>query len=547
MRNLIGTVFAAALASAACAQPSAQAQSQATGGPPKLVVVISIDQLSGELFDEYRPHFTGGLARLANGTAFRNGYQAHAATETCPGHSTILTGSHPTHTGIIGNTWVDQSVSRSDKTVYCAEDERVAGSSTTAYTVSPLHLRTPTLGDLLKRRSPQSLNVAVAGKDRSAVMMGGHNVDQRWYWSGKGFTTDNKSAAVPATITKANAELARLIATPRTALESPPLCQAKATPYAVTPQLSVGAGRFARAAGDLRAFRSSPEYDAAVLAVAAGLVQEMRLGSDGALDVLSVGLSATDYVGHSLGSGGEEMCLQLLSLDRDLAGFFQVLDAQDIDYAVVLTADHGGMDIPERLRAKGIVQAARADPALATAEVGKVLAAKLKLTGPVLLGDLANDVWIDRALKPNERTRVEREAIAFFKAHPQVEAVFTKRQISRIPLAKTAPDRWSIAERVRASFDQQRSGDLYVVLKQYVSPIAEPGVGYVATHASVWDYDRRLPILFWRKGMRPSARQDHVATVDILPTVAAQIGLSLPANVDGTCLNGVEGIVCSVR
>lgn len=547
MRNLIGTVFAAALASAACAQPAAQAQSQATGGPPKLVVVISIDQLSGELFDEYRPHFTGGLARLANGTAFRNGYQAHAATETCPGHSTILTGSHPTHTGIIGNTWVDQSVSRSDKTVYCAEDERVAGSSTTAYTVSPLHLRTPTLGDLLKRRSPQSLNVAVAGKDRSAVMMGGHNVDQRWYWSGKGFTTDNKSAAVPATITKANAELARLIATPRTALESPPLCQAKATPYAVTPQLSVGAGRFARAAGDLRAFRSSPEYDAAVLAVAAGLVQEMRLGSDGAPDVLSVGLSATDYVGHSLGSGGEEMCLQLLSLDRDLAGFFQVLDAQGIDYAVVLTADHGGMDIPERLRAKGIMQAARADPALATAEVGKVLAAKLKLTGPVLLGDLANDVWIDRALKPSERTRVEREAIAFFKAHPQVEAVFTKRQISRIPLAKTAPDRWSIAERVRASFDQQRSGDLYVVLKQYVSPIAEPGVGYVATHASVWDYDRRLPILFWRKGMRPSARQDHVATVDILPTVAAQIGLSLPANVDGTCLNGVEGIVCSVR
>ena len=135
MRNLIGTVFAAALASAACAQPAAQAQSQATGGPPKLVVVISIDQLSGELFDEYRPHFTGGLARLANGTAFRNGYQAHAATETCPGHSTILTGSHPTHTGIIGNTWVDQSVSRSDKTIYCAEDERVAGSSTTAYTM----------------------------------------------------------------------------------------------------------------------------------------------------------------------------------------------------------------------------------------------------------------------------------------------------------------------------------------------------------------------------------------------------------------------------
>ena len=67
-------------------------------------------------------------------------------------------------------------------------------SSTTSYTVSPMHLRVPTLGDLLKQQSPPSLNVAVAGKDRAAVMMGGHAVDQRWYWDGKTFVTDLKSA-----------------------------------------------------------------------------------------------------------------------------------------------------------------------------------------------------------------------------------------------------------------------------------------------------------------------------------------------------------------
>ena len=547
MRKVPFVAVAAALF--ACGQPAAEAQPRAPlkTGAPRLVVVISIDQLSADLFDEYRPHFTGGLARLSSGTAFRNGYQAHAGTETCPGHSTILTGSHPTHTGIIANTWVDQSVSRSDKTVYCSEDERVSGSSTTNYTVSAMHLRKPTLGDLLKQRSPQSLNVAVAGKDRSAVMMGGHNVDQRWYWHGKGFATDLKSAAVPATITRANAAIATAIATARPPLQSPPLCQGKAAPYAITPELIVGSGRFGRAAGDLRGFRSSPEYDGAVLAVAAGLVQEMRLGADAATDVLSVGLSATDYVGHGLGSGGEEMCLQLLSLDRDLAGFFQVLDAQGIDYSVVLTADHGGMDIPERLRAKGILAAARADPALAAPEVGKAIAARLGLSGPVLLGDIGGDVWIDRALKPADRTRVEREAIAFFKAHPQVQAVFTKRQISRIRLATSSPDKWTIAQRVRASHDARRSGDLYVVLKQYVSTIARPGPGYAATHGSLWDYDRRVPILFWRKGMRPNDRREHISTVNILPTLAAQIGLALPPRLDGRCLRSVEGVACPVR
>jgi len=539
--------LAAFLTGLLAATSANQPQVRPAAVPPRLIVVVSIDQLSADLFDEYRPQFTGGLARLASGTAFRNGYQAHAATETCPGHSTILTGSHPTHTGIIANTWVDQSVQRSDKTVYCAEDERVAGSSTTSYTVSPLHLRAQTLGDILKQRSPQSLNVAVAGKDRAAVMMGGHTVDQRWFWDGKKFASDNKSAVVPATVAKANTAVAASLAAAREPLALPPFCQAKATPYALAPQLTVGAGRFARAAGDVRGFRMSPEYDGAVLAIAAGLVQELRLGRDAAPDVISVGLSATDYVGHGFGSGGAEMCLQLLSLDRDLGSFFKVLDVEGIDYSVVLTADHGGMDIPERLRAKGVANATRADPGLGTAVLGKAIAAKLKLSGPALLGDLANDVWIDRSLAPRDRTRVEREAVAFYEAHPQVEAVFTSRQIGRIPLPTGSPDKWSIGQMVRASYDRQRSGDLYVVLKRNVSPIVSPGVGYVATHGSVWDYDRRVPILFWRRGMRSALREDHISTVNILPTIAAQIGLALPAGLDGRCLNGVEGVACSVR
>jgi predicted AlkP superfamily pyrophosphatase or phosphodiesterase len=538
-------IFATALAAAVPTAATAQTRPPASGAP-KLLVVISVDQFSADLFDEYRPHFTGGLARLARGTAFSNGYQAHAGTETCPGHSTILTGSHPAHTGIIANVWIDQSLTRSDRTVYCAEDERVPGSSTTHYTVSPVHLRVPTLGDLLKQRSPASLNVAVAGKDRAAVMMGGHKVDQRWYWDGKTFSTDLKSAAVPATVTKAKAAVAAAIATARSPLDVPPFCQAKSAPVAVTPELTVGNGRFARAAGDVRAFRASPEMDGAVLAIAAGLIQEMHLGRDAAPDVLSVGLSATDYIGHGLGPGGGEMCLQMLSLDRSLGDFFRTLDGEGIDYAVVLTADHGAIDIQERLRSKGIAQAARADPALGTADIGKAIATKLHLTGPVLFGDLASDVWIDRSLRPKDRTRAEREAIAVYKAHPQVEAVFTARQIARMPIPTRSPDKWSIADRVRASFDSQRSGDLYVVLKEYVSPIARPGPGYVSTHGSVWDYDRRVPILFWRRGMTPSSRPDHIATVDILPTLAAEIGVPLSRPLDGHCLS-IQGVTCPSR
>src|SRR5690349_12249324 len=102
MRKLLMSLVACGFLASCTAAPPGFPADSLPKAPPKLLVVISVDQFSADLFDEYRPQFTGGLARLANGTAFRNGYQAHAATETCPGHSTILTASHPTHTGIIG-------------------------------------------------------------------------------------------------------------------------------------------------------------------------------------------------------------------------------------------------------------------------------------------------------------------------------------------------------------------------------------------------------------------------------------------------------------
>ena len=538
MRKFVLAITAALLASGSLAQPQQR--------PPKLLVVISIDQFSANLFDQYRPQFTGGLARLASGTVFRNGYQSHAATETCPGHSTILTGDHPSRTGIVNNIWIDQSLSRSDKSVYCAEDETRAGTSSIAYKVSPRHLIVPTLGELMKARWPGSRSVAVAGKDRAAVMMTGHGVDQRWYWNGKTFDTDLEGAPVPRIVPKFNAALAAALAQPRPPLESPPLCQARSKPIAVEGGgQPVGSGQLGRAAGDLNAFRASPELDGDTLALAAGLLDEMGLGRRTDPDLLAISLSATDYVGHSYGTGGQEMCLQLLELDRELGDFLKVLDGRGIDYAVALTADHGGKDIPERERLAGVADAARVDPALSPATLGKALAARLGLRGPGLLGESpSGDIWVDRSLPAGDRQRLLSAAIAAYRAHPQVEALFTARQIAAVPVPSGDPVSWSVIQRVRASYYPGRSGDIFVVLKPNITPIANT-TRSVATHGSVWDYDRRVPILFWRPSTSGSTIERSVQTTDILPTLASMIGLGLaPGSIDGHCLADVSGVSC---
>ena len=80
---------------------------------------------------------------------------------------------------------------------------------------------------------------------------------------------------------------------------------------------------------------------------------------------------------------------------------------------------------------------------------------------------------------------------------------------------------------------------MLILLDRAVTPIPEamPGA-YVATHGSVYDYDRRVPMLFWRRGMRAFEQPAPVETVDIAPTLAALVGLRVSEGMfDGRCLD----------
>lgn len=540
----VRTALAAALAGILAATPIPLAAQALPPNPPRLIVAISVDQFSADLFAQYRSTFTGGLKRLSAGVVFPKGYQSHAATETCPGHSTILTGFRPQHTGIVANNWVDQSLAREDKKVYCAEDPTVPGSSSRNYTPSLHFLKVPTLGDRMKAVDPDARVISVAGKDRAALMLGGRSADSIRWWDGKVWAGLPGSTA-SAAIEKASADTAAGVASDRPAMALPPQCEAFSRPVLVSPQTVVGTGRFARKAGDGAAFRASPELDAATLRLAGDLAREAQLGQRGHSDLLAIGLSATDYVGHRYGTEGAEMCVQLAALDATLDTLFDRLDATGVDYLVVLTADHGGHDLPERIDEQGLTDAARVDPALMPGRLSAAIAEALKLTmpEPLILGDgPMGDMYVNAALAAPARKRVLAATLALLRAHPQVAAVFTREDLTKAPDPAGPPEYWSLRDEARASFDPERSGDFVVLLKPHITPIADPDQGYVATHGSPWDYDRRVPILFWRQGLLHYEQPLGVQTVDIMPSLAAVVGLDLPpGSVDGRCLDLIAG------
>ncbi len=526
----LGTLATPAIAQDAA--PPASAPAPAAQPAPRLLVVISVDQFSANLFAEYRNRFTGGFARLLDGAVFPSGYQSHGATETCPGHSTILTGMRPAHTGIVSNSWIDFSAPREDKTIYCAEDESVPGSTDDDFTVSAKHLMVPTLGERMKAADPRTRVVSVAGKDRAAVMMGGHDVDELWWWKGDRFVT-YAGRPTPPVVARANAAVAARIAEAQPPLELPAYCAAKDRPIALGGGETVGTGRFAREAGDVSGFVNSPAKDGATLALAAGLIQSMKLGKGPAPDIIDIGLSVTDHIGHRYGTEGTEMCLQMFALDRSLGDFFKVLDATGVDYAVALTADHGGNDLPERERQQALPMAQR----LSTSLDEKAIATKLGIEGDPI-ATASGDVYVTPVVPASKKAAVIAEAKKALLANPQVAAVFTGAEIAASPEPSGPPATWPLIMRAKASYYPGRSGDLIVALKPLVTPIADPTHGYVATHGSFWDYDRRVPILFWWKGITPFEQPHGVETVDILPTLAALVNVPVGApRVDGRCLD----------
>lgn len=132
--------------------------------PPRLLVTISVDQLSSDLFDEYRPQFAGGLARIASGALFRNGSSREG--------------------------------------------------------------RSQALGELMKAHWPDSRIVAVSGQ-AGPDAIAGRTPDQHWYWAGTRFQSDLASARVPGVVPKVNAAVAAALTQPRPSLDAPPFCQSR--------------------------------------------------------------------------------------------------------------------------------------------------------------------------------------------------------------------------------------------------------------------------------------------------------------------------------
>jgi predicted AlkP superfamily pyrophosphatase or phosphodiesterase len=489
---------------------------------PKLIVVITVDQLRPDYFSRWKPQLTGGLGQLATeGAFFSEGYQDHAVTETAPGHATILSGMWPAHNGIIRNSEGVQDT--------LAPLLGIAGPG-----ASPRRMRGTTLFDWLKAVDPTARALSVSRKDRGAILPLGHAKEQvYWYQSGLFTTSKYYADTLPGWVQAFNARRLPFKAA-NTAWTLLLADSAYKEPDSAVWENGGNGIVFPHRlpAESLRAalaLPAVPEMDSLTLAFALEGLEALKLGKRGT-DILAVSLSTTDAVGHAYGPDSREIHDQVLRLDRYLAWFLKRLtDRVGRDnVVVVLTADHGVTSFPERTRAKGgTAYRVLLDTLIAgvNADLNRVAGTTREWlsfdTGMLFLQDNGRFAAI------GIRTDSILDAVtARILRVPGVARVIKPADLAR---ADTAND--PVARR----WLHQLTPDASVALTVSLQPGSVwdiPNVP-IAMHGQPSDDDAHVPIIFWGKGIRRGVYAGRANTVDIAPTLAALLGVAPLSLVDG--------------
>jgi predicted AlkP superfamily pyrophosphatase or phosphodiesterase len=509
---------------------------------PKLVLVLSIDQMRFDYLTRLAPLYKGGMRTLAErGAVFSHANYRHAAAETGPGHSVLLTGRHPSHSGIVANEWWDPYLKKAVNVVDDSIQLPLGGEGRSA---SPANALGFTVGDALKQKNPQSRTVGVSLKDRSAILMAGRRAEAAyWYESAGGnfITSTYYMSQAPSWLLKWNSQhladqyagkaWTRLLADEK-------LYEKYAGADAIEGEWDRKDIQFPHAIRgkppELRYyedFRRTPFADEVTLSVALEAMKAHQLGQDDHTDIFAVGFSATDVIGHTYGADSQEVMDQLLRLDRVLEKLFKEIDDKVglKNTLVVLSADHGSLPLVENLQRAGIA-ARRASPKVLENAVQQAFAQRFPGVNG-LIAYFATDIYLDLeviARHKLDRAAVEETAISALMSTGLVEKVYTHSD-----LMSAADPADSYLTLFQNAFFQPRSPHLNVLVKKYVYLNSQVGG---TGHGTAHEYDRHIPIVFMGEGIKPGTYETECGPEDIAPTIAHVLGLTYPREYDSRLL-----------
>jgi predicted AlkP superfamily pyrophosphatase or phosphodiesterase len=245
-------------------------------------------------------------------------------------------------------------------------------------------------------------------------------------------------------------------------------------------------------------WRSSPMNQAAQFSFARDLVTNNKLGRADGIDLLCLSLGSLGALGLETGANSPLIFDLVNHLDRQIEMLLKFLDdtVGENAYQVAFTAAHGIADTATQHIAAQTV----------AAELQKHC-------------DLAAYVYPFVYLRSGTPE-------AALKALPQAAAWYTA--------SGACSHTGLLRKRLQNSFYTRRSGDAIIA---YAPNAAEDfSTGRGVSYGSIYNYDTRVPLIFFGPQFRPAEIEDAVELTSIAPTLCRALGAALPSSSSGRVL-----------
>jgi predicted AlkP superfamily pyrophosphatase or phosphodiesterase len=517
---------------------------------PKLVVLVVVDQMRGDYVDKFHGQWGEGLKRLlTEGAWFRSGAYPYAATETCPGHSTISTGSFPASHGIVANAWWERE---QQKMTTCTNDPNAKNSAYAGGSAkggdSAWRMQMPAFAEELKFQTGGATRVVTLSvKARAAITMAGHKGDSvTWIDSPGTLVTSSVYGTTPfveefAKQHPVSQDYGKTwsLSLPQTAfLYDETAIGARALDGWTTTFPHALRGKDGSAVPDIAFYEqwaTSPFADTYLTKLAEAAIDSFGLGKGKATDFLGVSYSTVDYVGHTFGPRSREIQDILVRLDKDLGELLAYLDKKvgPGNYVVALSADHGVAPIPADMEKMGVDAGVLSLPELQ----GRIESAlePLNYSKPIVARMAGNEVYFSEGVYGRLKAdpAAMKAVLDAISTMPGVAAVYRAEELGNgtTPIAQTR-------KAAVLSYFAGRSGDLFVLQKPYWLMDNSPEGSKRATgtgHGTPYNYDQHVPVILMGFGIQPGEYFEPVTPADIAPTLAALTGVTL-ATRDGRVL-----------
>ncbi len=481
--------------------------------PPKLTVIIVVDQFGYHYIPKLYPHLQYGLKTLVDkGIVYENTYLPHGMPATGTGHTGFNTGTYAKDHGIIANGWITPSGEK----VACDDDtaERAAVFSASGfypYGKSARNIMVNGISDqfmLASQPNKPHLVFGLSYKSRAAICTAGQLGKAFWFDKESGLFTSSKAYydKLPQWIIEFSQKQQPFVKNCAWQLMYPETSEAynfyhiRNYTYANRPYSSINT--LTCVTNDTvdkkrDCFSTSPHANKFIFDLAFSCIDTQSTESPNSNMLVWVCVSSLDKLGHTYGTEALEAIDMIYHLDKQLQDFMEQIatkfDKKDVLFG--LTADHGSGQIVELMHDRGLDSARRISASDLLRSLNQYLKKThdvdncvLKIKQPHCHLNMKVFDTLDRALQE----KIMQSIKTFLLQQPGIKQAWTYDELYTLSF-----DPNQLEDYFKQQLFKGRSGQLIMQTYPYVI-ITDFPKGL--SHKTPYEYDTHIPLILYQAG-----------------------------------------------